>query len=142
MRGSRKTAAFSGQTTEDRPVKNVLIIDDDVDIVESVKLLLENNGYAVITAFDGQEGYRKIIEDHPDIVLLDIILTTEDEGIKLAHKLRNDPALSSIPVLMLTSIRKDSTEEVSKLPVEGYLEKPVKPAQLLSAVREVLHKKL
>ncbi len=136
----KQNSGIKWQATEDRTVKNVLIIDDYVDIVESVKLLLENNGYNVITAFDSREGYRKIIEDRPDIVLLDIILTTEDEGIKLAHKLRNDPALSLIPVFVLTSVRKDSTEEVSKLPIEGYLEKPVKPEQLLSALRDVLHK--
>jgi len=141
LKGSSKTAVYTGKGKVYRMEKNVLIIDDDLDIVESVKLLLENNGYRVFTAFDGQEGYRKITENRPDIVLLDIILTTEDEGIKLARNLRSDPALSSIPVLMLTSIRKDSSEEVAKLPVDGYLEKPVKPSQLLSAVREVLHEK-
>ncbi|KPJ86422.1 MAG: hypothetical protein AMS17_12510, partial [Spirochaetes bacterium DG_61] len=67
----------------------VLIIDDDVDFVEFEKMLLENNGYEVITAFDGQEGYRKALEESPDIILLDVVMTTEDEGLQIAHRIKS-----------------------------------------------------
>jgi CheY-like chemotaxis protein len=124
------------------PVK-ILIIDDDVDIVEAEKLLLENSGYEVISAFDGQEGYRKIRELHPDLVILDVIMASPTEGFELTRQLKQNGNLASIPIVMVTSVRRDDqssrplVEEV--LPhVEAYIEKPIRPEQILTTVKRVL----
>lgn len=142
----------------------ILIVDDDVDFVESEKLLLENNGYEVITAFDGQEGYRKALEDNPDLILLDVVMTTEDEGLEIAHRLKKDAAHARIPIVILSSVKRSGAvfvhDETSPgtdgridegragdkplpagdnpLPVEDYIEKPVDPDMLLSTLRRLL----
>jgi CheY-like chemotaxis protein len=121
----------------------ILIIDDDVDIVEAEKLLLENSGYEVFSAFDGQEGYRKIRELRPDLVILDVIMASPTEGFELTRQLKQDGDLASIPIVMVTSVRRDDqssrplVDEV--LPhVEAYIEKPIRPEQILATVRRVL----
>lgn len=124
----------------------VLIIDDDIDIVEAEKFILENGGYEVIFAFDSKEGYRKIKDEQPDLIILDVMMATPDEGFHIAHKLRNDPDLCSIPIIMVTSVGKvtgfkyDPERDAELLPVDEYLEKPIKPDELMSAVARALRK--
>ena len=121
----------------------ILIIDDDVDIVEAEKVLLENSGYEVISAFDGQEGYRKIREQRPDLVVLDVIMASPTEGFELTRQLKMDRDLSSIPIVMVTSVRRDDqssrplVEEVLEH-IEAYIEKPIRPAQILETIKQVL----
>jgi CheY-like chemotaxis protein len=128
-------------------LQKVLIIDDDVDIVEAEKLLLENRGYNVISAFDGKEGYRKIKEEKPDIIILDVMMATPDEGFQITHKIRNDPEVSALPIVMVTSVGKvtgfkyDPDRDRELLPVDEYLEKPIKPDELIGAVERALLQK-
>ena len=124
----------------------ILIIDDDVDIVEGEKILLEGNGYTVFTAFDGEEGLRKIRDEVPDLVILDIIMASPTEGFELTRQIKRDERLASIPILMVTSVRRD--DETRRhlvngiLPhVEDYIEKPVRPEQILQSVRRVLERR-
>lgn len=126
--------------------ERILIIDDDVDMVESEKLLLENSGYTVISAFDGTEGLRKAREHVPDLVILDVIMASPTEGFELARQLKEDPALSAIPILMVTSVRRDDETRramVSEvLPsVEDYIEKPIRPEQILAVVKRALERR-
>ncbi len=128
-------------------LQKVLIIDDDVDIVEAEKLLLENSGYDVISAFDGKEGYRKIKEERPDIIILDVMMTTPDEGFQITRKIRNDPEISALPIVMVTSVGKvtgfkyDPDRDRELLPVNEYLEKPINPDELIGAVKRALSQK-
>jgi CheY-like chemotaxis protein len=128
-------------------LQKVLIIDDDVDIVEAEKLLLENRGYNVISAFDGKEGYRKIKEEKPDIIILDVMMATPDEGFQITRKIRNDPEVSALPIVMVTSVGKvtgfkyDPDRDRELLPVDEYLEKPIKPDELIGAVERALSQK-
>jgi len=118
----------------------VLIIDDDVDTVEAEKLLLENCGYEVIFAFDSKEGYRKIKEHKPDVIILDVMMTTQDEWFEIAHNIKKDPSLYSLHIIMTTSLSssKMSKKGYDSLPVDIYIEKPIDPEQLLNAVERVL----
>jgi DNA-binding response OmpR family regulator len=128
-------------------LQKVLIIDDDVDIVEAEKLILENRGYNVISAFDGKEGYRKIKEEKPDIIILDVMMATPDEGFHITRKIRNDPEVSALPIVMVTSVGKvtgfkyDPDRDRELLPVDEYLEKPIKPDELIGAVERALSQK-
>jgi two-component system alkaline phosphatase synthesis response regulator PhoP len=127
--------------------QRVLIIDDDVDIVEAEKLILEEKGYEVISAFDGKEGFRKIKEENPDIIILDVMMATPDEGFQITHKIRNDPDVSALPIVMVTSVGKvtgfkyDPERDREILPIDEYLEKPIKPDELISAVERALRQK-
>jgi len=115
----------------------VLIIDDDVDFVEFEKKLLQNNGYEVITAFDGQEGYRKALEESPDIILLDVVMTTEDEGLQIAHRIKSQVP---IPIVILTSLKKGTGNREDEVFVAEYIQKPIKPERLISSIQRLLGK--
>ncbi len=124
----------------------VLIIDDDVDMVEAEKMVLENNGYTVISAYDGEEGFNKIKDENPDVIILDVMMATPEEGFQLAYQLRNDAKLSKLPIVMITAVGKvtgfkfDKEKDEDFLPVEQFLEKPIKPEDLLLAVEKALKK--
>ena len=123
----------------------ILLIDDDVDFVESTKIILESKPYEVIVAFGGDEGIAKAREENPDLVLLDVIMPVKD-GFTAAEQFKNDPQLTQIPVIMLTSYsarRAGSSIPVSRgyeLQADDYVEKPVNPEKLLEIVDSYLTK--
>lgn len=127
--------------------KDILVIDDDRDLVDTLRIVLESRSYDVRVAYDGKEGFRRVQEKHPDLIILDVMMTTDTEGFDLAFKLQNHPELRHIPILMLTSFPKTMAEEGpgrfqhilgEAWPVSVFLEKPVGPDELLSAVQEIL----
>jgi two-component system alkaline phosphatase synthesis response regulator PhoP len=121
----------------------ILLVDDDVDFVESTKIVLESGPYEVIVAYQGDEGLQKAKTENPDLVLLDIIMPVKD-GFTAAEQFKKDPELSNIPVLMLTSFSsKGSGTAIPRgrglaLEAEDYIEKPVTPDELLAKVKEYL----
>jgi DNA-binding response OmpR family regulator len=124
--------------------KKILIIDDDPDFVEAMTIVLEANGYTVISATDGQQGYERANSDLPDLMLLDVMMTYDSEGFELARKLKNDTTTKQIPIIVITSISRaedlpfgfESGDDW--LPTKNILEKPVKPQELLSAIDDAL----
>jgi len=121
----------------------ILLVDDDVDFVESTKIVLESKPYEVIVAYEGDEGLRKAREENPDLILLDIIMPVKD-GFIAAEQLKKDPQLSKIPVLMLTAFaakRGETSIPVSRgftLEAEDYIDKPISPDELLAKVAKYL----
>jgi len=123
----------------------ILLVDDDADFVESTKIVLESKPYEVIVANNGDEALRKAREEKPDLILLDIIMPVED-GFSAAGHIKEDPNLSSIPLLMLTSYAtKGSGTGIPRsrgyeLEAEDYINKPVIPEDLLDIVAKYLRK--
>ena len=123
----------------------ILIVDDDPAFVETTQIILESKNYQVITAYDGDEGLKKAQEERPDLILLDIMMPTQD-GFHVCKQLKKDPELAHIPVVILTSFathRGETNIPVSaglELEAEGYLDKPVSPDSLLSTVVTMLGK--
>ncbi|MBI5327646.1 MAG: response regulator [Deltaproteobacteria bacterium] len=128
-------------------MSKILIIDDDADIVEAIKIVLESKGYKVISASEGDAGYKKAEAEKPDLIILDVVMKTKDQGFQTSYKLKNHAELSKIPILMLTSIGKETGFKFSKetdedyLPVDELVEKPIKPKDLLVKVEKLLRKK-
>ncbi len=125
----------------------ILIIDDDPDITEAMTVVLENKGYEVCRAQDGTEGMERMTEARPDLIILDVMMRTSQEGFELARELKHDAQYKDIPILMLTAVKhktgldfKDTAGDTSWLPVEEYLDKPVKPDVLLEMVADLLQK--
>ena len=125
----------------------ILIIDDDPDITEAMTVVLENKGYEVCRAQDGAEGMERLEEARPDLIILDVMMRTSQEGFELARELKHDAQYKEIPILMLTAVKhktgldfKDTAGDTSWLPVEEYLDKPVKPDVLLEMVADLLQK--
>jgi len=117
--------------------KKVLVIDDDVNTVELVKLYLTRDGYKVITAFEGNEALRTAREGHPDLIVLDLMLPGID-GLEICRTLRSE---SEVPIIMLTA----KTTEEDRLKglqfgADDYVTKPFSPRELAARVRAVLRR--
>jgi len=122
--------------------KKILIIDDDADFVEATTDLLDAKGYTVSSAPDGTSGFAAAKAQKPDLMLLDVMMTYDSEGLDMAKKFKQEPETSKIPVIMITGIRRamnlnfnfESDDEF--LPVKAVLEKPVKPEVLLDTIQK------
>jgi CheY-like chemotaxis protein len=123
----------------------ILIIDDDPDITEAMTVILENRGYEVSSAGDGSEGMERLKERRPDLIILDVMMRTSQEGFELSRELKQNRKYKDIPILMLTAVKektgldfKPDAGDEAWLPVEGFLDKPVKPDVLLDKVQTLL----
>jgi len=127
--------------------QTVIIIDDDADLVEAVRVVLEGAGYAVASALNGPDGVARVREGGIDAILLDVMMAKDTEGFHIAQELKGDEATAGIPIIMLTSISQKTGFEFSPesdeayMPVEAFLEKPVDPDRLLETIAEALGKK-
>ena len=126
--------------------KKVLMIDDDPEFTEAITNILDAKGYDVVSASDGKDGVAKAKKEKPDIILLDVMMTTKSEGFDVARELSKDANLKGTPVVMLTGIRKEMNlpfgfePDEDWLPVKAFLEKPVKPEVLLKTIEENVKK--
>ena len=126
--------------------KKVLMIDDDPEFVEAITNILDARGYDVVSANDGKDGVAKAGKEKPDIILLDVMMTTKSEGFDVARELSKDANLKGTPVVMLTGVRKEMNlpfgfePDSDWLPVKAFLEKPVKPETLLKTIEENIKK--
>ena len=126
----------------------ILIIDDDPDIGEAMKVVLESKNYEVTIARSGEEGLKKTRESKPNLIILDVMMESMDKGFDVARNLKKDERHKDIPILMLTAIKEKTGLGFEKeagdpdwLPVDGYCEKPLKPDELISKVEALLGKK-
>lgn len=118
--------------------KKILIVDDEIQLVEMVRIRLEAAGYEVIAAYDGQEGLDKAKKDKPDLIILDLMLPKMD-GYKVCGLLKNDSRYSKIPIIMFTARAQEDDMKLGKeLGAEEYLTKPFEPALLLDKIKELL----
>ena len=124
----------------------ILIIDDDPDITEAMRIVLENQGYSVHTAKDSEEGMEQLKTTRLDLIILDVMMNSLREGFVLSRALKENPQYKHIPILMVTAAKektgidfKSAAGDETWLPVEDFLDKPVKPELLLNKVRELLH---
>lgn len=125
--------------------KTVLLVDDDVDFVAMNKETLEKAGYAVNVAYNGKEGMEAIKKARPDLLVLDVMMTTPSEGFDFADQLQEIPEFKTIPVIMLTGMAATPhfPENFQRIlgrtwTAAAYLEKPIKPDKLVAEVKKVL----
>jgi len=116
----------------------ILVVDDDPDFVEIARTVLESKGHTVLTAPDGDQALKRARAEKPDIVLLDVMMSTVLDGLNVSQVMREDPEMKSIPIVLVTSIA--STSQAGLFPtdeylaVDGWISKPVSPAELLKTV--------
>jgi CheY-like chemotaxis protein len=123
----------------------ILIIDDDPDITEAMRVVLENRGYEVRSARDSSEGMERLKQARPDLIILDVMMRTSQEGFELSRELKHNAQYKDIPILMLTGVKdktgldfKAAAGDEAWLPVEEFLDKPVRPNVLLEKVEDLL----
>lgn len=122
----------------------ILIVDDDPDVVDDCTLILEKNGYEVVSAHNVTDGKAQITKADPDLLILDVMMDQPDDGIVMAQDLRRTGFTK--PILMLTSISKVTGMTFGKdsdlVPVDAFQEKPIPPKKLLETVAELLKKEV
>ena len=126
----------------------IVVVDDDQDIRDSLQVILEGKQYTVVTAANKKEGMEKIKSEKPDLIMLDVMMSSPFDGLDMSRELKKDPQLENTPILMLTGIKeqtgiplKSTAGDPDWCPVDGFLYKPFEPDTLLAEVDKLLSKK-
>jgi DNA-binding response OmpR family regulator len=121
-------------------VPKILIIDDDPDIVDACRLVLEREGYEIDSASNRNDGMAKIDETKPDLLILDVMMEEPDDGLRMAREIRKSG--NKIPIIMLTSVNAAMGLNIDKdgeiVPVDEFQPKPVEPQTLVAKVKKLL----
>jgi CheY-like chemotaxis protein len=130
----------------------ILIVDDDRDLVETLKLVFTRQGYAVVAAYDAKQGTDAVVAERPDLIILDVMMPRGTEGFHFVWWLRQKPEsyFRDVPIVMLTAIHEktllrfypvsgDGTYRAGEyLPVQDFVDKPVDPMRLVERVERAL----
>lgn len=125
-----------------KEIKKILLVDDDIDLLEQNKILLESKGFTVITAENSNDGLKLFQKELPDAVILDLIMEQMDSGFILSYKIKKTEHGKKIPVFILTSATYETgykfsastQEEKDWLKCDGILNKPVIIDELISKI--------
>lgn len=120
--------------------KDILLVDDDPDFVEAVKVIVENGGYDVRVAYDGQEGLEAVAEKQPDLIVLDVMMPVMN-GHEACAKLKGNKETADIPIILLTAVADRVTtstythRDMLESEADDYIPKPVEPQDLLELIK-------
>ena len=123
----------------------ILVVDDDKDIQETMRIILEKSGFEVASAYNPEEGLAEVQAQKPDLVVLDVLMPSNYEGFDVARKIREELKMRDLPIIMLTAVH--DVKKVSYrfapneewLPVDYFFDKPVEPTVLVAKIREILN---
>ena len=122
--------------------KKILIVDDDPDLVLATRLVLESAGYVVDEAANGEAGLARMREVLPDLVLMDVMMTLPLDGYYTTQQIADDPTLSRIPIVMVSSIAASQYAATfptnQLLSIREFVSKPIDPEQLLGKIKRYL----
>src|SRR6202044_3033531 len=129
-----------GHSPKREPMKRVLVIEDDKDIVELVRYNLEKDGYQVASSGDGATGLAQIRKAAPDLLVLDLMLP-KLSGLEICKEVRKDVSLNRIPILILTAKGEEADRVVGlELGADDYVTKPFSPRELAARVKALLRR--
>ncbi len=118
----------------------ILIVDDDKDVIEVGKIILQGEGYEVVSANNREDGMAAVESEKPNLILLDVMMEREDDGFIMAQDLRRNGV--NTPIIMLTNVSKvfgmDFDKDSEMAPVNEFVEKPIDPESLKSLVKKHL----
>ena len=117
----------------------ILVVADDPDFVLVSRMILEAEGYEVIEAANGSEALETMRRQRPDLVLLDVMMSTTLEGVTVSREIASDPDLKDVPIIMISSIATSEHAadfpDDERIPIAAWISKPIQPAVLLKTVR-------
>ena len=120
--------------------QRILVVDDDRQIARLVQSYLQQSGFTVLTAYDGEEALHAIRREKPDLIVLDLMLPKRD-GLEITRILRGDANLASMPILMLTARVEDVDKLIGlELGADDYLTKPFNPQEVVARVKAILRR--
>jgi two-component system, OmpR family, alkaline phosphatase synthesis response regulator PhoP len=118
--------------------KKILVVDDETKLVMAIRIRLEQAGYEVLAAYDGQEGLEKAKKEKPDLIVLDLMLPKMD-GYKVCGLLKTDTRYNKIPVIMFTARAQESDKKMGEeAGADAYITKPFEHQVLLGKIKELL----
>ena len=118
--------------------KRILLVEDEIELNEMIKIRLEANDFEVMTAFDGQEGLDIAREQEPDLIILDLMLPKID-GYKVCGLLKSDARYNKIPIIIFTALAQNSNKDMGiEVGADDYITKPFKSEVLLEKIKELL----
>jgi CheY-like chemotaxis protein len=119
--------------------KTILVVDDEPDIRDFITTLLEDNGYATMSADDGGQGIDKVKEHRPDLVTLDITMP-EKSGVRFYRDMKESDEWKDIPIIIITGIASEFEKFITTRkqvpPPEAYVSKPIDPKEILELVKK------
>jgi two-component system, OmpR family, alkaline phosphatase synthesis response regulator PhoP len=122
-------------------VTKVLVVDDDPDFCEIVSMVLRKEGYEIESASSGDAALRQMRASPPDIVLLDVMMSTVLDGVNVSFAMARDPVLKTVPIVMISSIpdsaHADEFPTDEYVPISAWITKPVQPQQLVNTVKRL-----
>ena len=120
--------------------RKILIIEDDRDIVEMVEYNLREEGYATVSALNGEDGVNLARSEQPDLIILDIMLPIVD-GFEVCRTLKSDDTTSHIPIIILSAKSQETDKVVGlELGADDYITKPFSPRELIARIREIMRR--
>jgi DNA-binding response OmpR family regulator len=120
--------------------KKILVVEDEQDILQLIKLYLEKEGFRTITAMSGTEGLKQVKEEKPDLIVLDLMLP-EVDGLEVCKRLRSGPDTAMLPIIMLTAKAEESDTVIGlELGADDYVTKPFSPKALVARVKALLRR--
>jgi len=119
-------------------VAKILVVDDDPDFVEITRLILKAKGYEIESAVSGDKALQMMRQAPPDLVLLDVMMSSVLDGVHVVYAMREDAVLCHIPVIMVSSIASSPAADMfptdEYIPIDMWISKPVQPEDLLCKV--------
>lgn len=121
-------------------MKKILIVDDQIEVRELVQVTLEIGDYQILSAENGREAVRIAQTEHPDIILMDIMMPgSEVDGLEACRQLKSNPATRDITIVMLSAKGQESDIDIGKAAgADDYFTKPFSPIALIEKVEEVM----
>jgi len=124
--------------------KRILIVDDDRDYGDALRIVLENNGYEVNHVLNIRDGHKALAGEKPDLIILDVMMDRHTDGFDLCYDLKHDEACRTIPIMMVTAVTEKTGFKFSPetdgeyLEADAYVAKPIPVAELLSRVNKMI----
>jgi CheY-like chemotaxis protein len=123
-------------------MSRILVVDDDPGFLLICRSILEAEGYQVLEATNGSKALEMVRQERPDLVLLDVMMSTTLEGVDVSKEMKADPGLKGVPVVMISSI---ATSEYAsafpddeRIPIDAWITKPIQPEVLLKTIKRFL----
>lgn len=122
----------------------ILVVDDDIDVLESRKIVLEHNNYDVVSATNAAVAQELLETGDIDLIILDVMMEKDSDGFNFAQKVKSNPKFKNIPIILATAVNQrtkfkfDIEKDGDFLPVEKFMEKPIDPDDLIATIRGLL----
>jgi CheY-like chemotaxis protein/two-component sensor histidine kinase len=129
---------------EEQMSQKILVVDDDIDVLETRKIVLEHNNYEVLSATNIKVAKELLEKEHIDLIILDVMMEKDSDGFTFAQDIKNDNKFKHIPIILATAVNQrtkfkfDIEKDGDFLPVEKFMEKPIDPDDLIATIRGLL----